>query len=132
LLVERLRRVVLERQCWFADSDSGSFLAHLLPLEVAFQRVKEQAIMGDAVPVKDLLLLLSSDAVVLVKEVEEGTLGLLQRSISSRLEVSQVREDTLLELLRVLDRSAESLESEGQASNNICTRNVEEVVPENA
>ncbi|KAI6755136.1 hypothetical protein HG531_004242 [Fusarium graminearum] len=118
---------------WLVEPfNSGGFLAHLLSLEVAFQRVKEQAIMGDAVPVKDFLLLLSSDAVVLVKEVEEGALGLLQRSISSRLEVPQVREDTLLEFLRVLDRSAESLESEGQASHDVGARNVEEVVPENA
>ena len=88
--------------------------------------------MGDTVPVKDLLLLLSANAVVLVEEVKEGALGLLQRSISARLEVSQVRKDTFLELLGVLDRSAKGLETEGQASHNVCARNVEKVVPENA
>jgi hypothetical protein len=73
----------LERECGLADGDSGGFLTHLLALQVALQRVKEEAIMWHAVPVEDLLLLLGSDAVVLVEEVKEGALGLFQRGIGS-------------------------------------------------
>lgn len=68
--------------------------------------------MWYAVPVKDLLLLLRTNAVVLVQKIQKGTLGLFERSISTRLEVSQVREDALLELLRVLDRPTKGLEAE--------------------
>lgn len=77
--------------------------------------------MRYAVPVEDLLLLLSADAVVLVQEVEEGAFRLFQRSVSARLEVSQVREDALFKLLRVLDRATKCLEAERQASYNVCT-----------
>lgn len=129
LLIERLRRVVLKRQSRFADSNGGGFLAHLLTLKIAFQRVKKQTVVWDTVPVKDLLLLLCSDAVVLVEKVEEGALWLLQRSVGSRLEISQVGEDALLKLLGVFDRTAKSLESERQASHDICTRNVKKIVP---
>lgn len=85
--------------------------------------------MRHAVPVKDLLLLLGADAVVLVQEVEERTFRLFQRSVSARLEVSQIREDALFKLLRVLDRTAKGLKAEGQASYNVGARNVEEVAP---
>lgn len=85
--------------------------------------------MGDAIPVEDLLLLLGPDAVVLVEEVEERALGLFEGRISSGLEVSQVGEDTLFELFRVLDGSTKSLEAESQASDNIGTGDVEEVIP---
>lgn len=46
--------------------------------------------MWHAVPVEYLLLLLRSDAVVLVHEVEEWTLWLLKRCIGARLEVAQI------------------------------------------
>ena len=85
--------------------------------------------MGDAVPVEYLLLLLRSDAVVLVEEVKEWTLGLLERGIGARFEVSQIREDALFEFLRVFDRAAEGLESKRQASHNVSAGDVEEVVP---
>ena len=85
--------------------------------------------MRYAVPVKDLLLLLGADAVVLVQKVEERTFRLFQRSVSARLEVSQIREDALFKLLRVLDRTTERLEAERQASYNVGTGNVEEVAP---
>lgn len=85
--------------------------------------------MRHAVPVKNLLLLLCANAVVLVQEVEEGAFRLFQRSISARLEVSQIREDALFELLRVLDRTTEGLEAEGQTSYNVGARDVEEVAP---
>ena len=55
--------------------------------------------MWHAIPVEDLLLLLCSNAVVLVQEIQEATLWLFERGISARLQVSQVRKDTLLELL---------------------------------
>lgn len=86
--------------------------------------------MWHAVPVEHLLLLLSSDAVVLVQEVEEWALGLFQRSVCSGLQVSQVGEDTLFKLLGVLDRSAKSLESEGETSYDVCSGDVEKIVPQ--
>ena len=69
--------------------------------------------MRHAVPVEDLLLLLCSYAVVLVQEVEESALGFFERGIGTRLQVSQIGEDALLELLRVLHWTSECLESEG-------------------
>lgn len=112
LLIERLRRVVLEGERRLANANGGGFLAHLLALQIPLEGVKEEAIMGHAVPIEDLLLLLGSDAVVLIEEVEKGALGLFQRGIGTRLEISQIGEDTLLKLLRVLDRTAKGLESE--------------------
>lgn len=55
--------------------------------------------MRHAVPIKDLLLFLGSDAVVLVKEIEERALRFFQRSIGPSLQVSQVGKDTFLEFL---------------------------------
>ncbi len=85
--------------------------------------------MWYAVPIKNFLLLLCSNAVVLVKEIKESTLGLFQGGVGARLQVSQVGEDTLLEFLRVLHGSAEGLESKGKASYNIRAGDVKEVVP---
>lgn len=85
--------------------------------------------MGHAIPIEHFLLLLGADAVVLVKKVEKGALGLLQGGIGPGLEISQIREDSLLELLGVLDRTAKGLEPERQASNNVGTRDVKEIVP---
>jgi len=90
LLEERLRRVKFEGQSWLADCDGRRLLAHLLPLEIALEGVQEQTVMRDAVPVEDFLLLLSSNAVVLVEEVEERALWLFKRSIGAGLEVSQI------------------------------------------
>ena len=73
-----------------ANSDCGSLLAHLFSLEVALESVEEESVVGYAVPIEDFLLLLRANAVVLVKEVKELTLGLLQGCIGSRLEVSQI------------------------------------------
>ena len=50
LLVQALRRVVLERQGRLADGDGGGFLAHLLALQVTLESVEEQTIMRDAEP----------------------------------------------------------------------------------
>jgi hypothetical protein len=69
LLEQRLARVKLERESRLADGHCCSLLAHLLALQVAFQGVEEQTVVRYAVPVKDLLLLLGADAVVLVQEV---------------------------------------------------------------
>jgi hypothetical protein len=55
--------------------------------------------MRHTVPIEDLLLLLSSDAIVLVKEIEERAFRLLERSIGPSLQVSQIRKDALLEFL---------------------------------
>ena len=85
--------------------------------------------MRDAVPVEHLLLLLRSDAIVLIHEVEEWALWLLERCIGARLEVAQIREDAFLELLRILHRTSEGLESEGETSHDICTGDMKQVVP---
>lgn len=85
LLVERLRRVVLEGERRLADGDGGGLLAHLFSLEVTLQSVEEKAVMGNAIPVKDFLLLLGTNAVVLVEEVEELALGLFERGIGAGL-----------------------------------------------
>jgi len=112
LLEQRLGRIEFERQGRFADGHGGRLLSHLLPLQVALERIEEQAIVRYAVPVEDLLLLLCSNAVVLVEEIKEGRLGLLERGIGARLQIPQVRKDTLFELLGVLNWAAESLKSE--------------------
>ena len=85
--------------------------------------------MRNAVPVEDLLLLLSSNAIVLVQEIEERTLGLFQRSICTRFEVSQVGKYAFFKLLGVLHWATKGLEAKGEASNDIGARNVEKVVP---
>lgn len=66
LLKEGLRRVELEGKGGLADSHGGGLLSHLLALQVALERVEEKTVVGNAVPVEDLLLLLCADAVVLV------------------------------------------------------------------
>ena len=85
--------------------------------------------MWHAIPVEHLLLLLRSDAIVLVHKVEEWTLGFLERCIGARLEVAQIREDALLKLFRILNRASEGLETEGETSHDIRTGDVKEVVP---
>ena len=55
--------------------------------------------MWYAVPVEYLLLLLRSDAIVLVHEVQERTFWLLERCIGARLEIAQIRKDALFEFL---------------------------------
>ena len=90
LLIQRLGRVKFEGHGRLADGEGGSLLAHLLPLQVPFQRIEKQSIVGHAVPVKNLLLLLCPDAVVLVEEIEERALGLFERGVGAGLEVSQV------------------------------------------
>ena len=75
--------------------------------------------MWHAVPVEDLLLFLCSYAIILVQEIQERAFRLFQRCIGTRLEVSQIGENTLFEFLLVFDRSAESLEAKRQASDNV-------------
>lgn len=85
--------------------------------------------MWHTVPIEHLLLFLRSYTIVLVHEVEEGALRLLEGGIGARLQVAQIRKDALLEFLRILDWSPESLEPEGEASDNVCTGDVKEIVP---
>ena len=85
--------------------------------------------MWHTIPVEYLLLLLRPDAIVLVHEVEEWALGFLERCVGAGLEVAQIREDALLKLFRVLDRTSEGLESEGETSYDICAGDVKQVVP---
>lgn len=90
LLKERSRAIILEAQSWLTFSGGSDFLALLLSLEVALQRIEEESIMGYAVPVEDLLFLLGPDAVVLVEKVEEGALWLFQGCVGAGFEVTQV------------------------------------------
>jgi hypothetical protein len=85
--------------------------------------------MWHAVPVKDLLLLLRSDAVVLVEEVKERALWLLEGRVVAGFEVSQIGKDALLEFLGVFDGTSKSVEAEGETSNNVGARDVEEATP---
>ena len=85
--------------------------------------------MWHAIPVKDLLLLLCSDTVVLVHKVEEWALRFLERCIGARLKVAQIREDALLELFGILNWASEGLKPEGETSYDIRTGDVKQVVP---
>ena len=85
--------------------------------------------MWHAVPIKDLLLLLCADTVVLVQEIEESALWFFEGGISAALQVSQIGENALLELFRVLDWSPKRLKSERKASDDICSGDVKEIVP---
>jgi hypothetical protein len=129
LLKERLRRVEFERQGRFTDRHGRCLLSHLLTLEISLKSIKEESIMGDTIPVKDFLLLLRPNAIVLVQEVKETTLWLFQGGISARFQVSQIRKDTLLEFLRVLHGATKCLESKRKTSDNIRARNVKEIIP---
>jgi hypothetical protein len=132
LLIQGLGRIKFERQGRLANGNRSGLLVHLLAFEVSLKRIQEQPVMRHAIPVENLLLLLGTDAVVLVQEVQERTLGLLQGRIGPGLEISQVRENALLKFLGVLDRAAKGLESEGEASHDIGSGNVEEVAPRTA
>ena len=85
--------------------------------------------MRYTVPVEDFLLLLRSNAIVLVKEVKERTFRLLQRGIGAGFQVTQVRENAFLEFLRVFHGPAEGLESKGETSHDVGSRNVKEIIP---
>ena len=75
------------------------------------------------------MLLLCSNAIVLVQEIQKGALGFLQRSIRAGFQISKVREDTFFKLLRVLHGTTESLESKRKASHDVGTRYMEQVIP---
>jgi hypothetical protein len=105
-------------------------LSHLLTLEVALKSIEEESIVWYAVPVEYLLLLLCPNAVVLVQEIQETTLGLFEGGIGAGLEISQIREDSLLKLLGVLYWTPKCLETKGKTSYNIGTRDVKKIVPE--
>jgi len=90
LFEERLRRVKLKGQSRFVNGHGRGFLIHLLALEISLERVQKEPIVRHAVPIKDLLLLLSANAVVLIQEVQEGAFGFLERSVSSRFEIAKI------------------------------------------
>lgn len=129
LVKERLRCVVLKRQRGLVDGLGGGLLAGLFALQVALECIEEETVVWHAVPVKDLLLLLRADAVVLVEEVKKGALWLLERSIIAGLEVAQVGEDAFLKLLGVLDWATKGLEAKGKAADNVGAGDVEEGIP---
>lgn len=85
--------------------------------------------MRDTVPVKDFLLLLCANAVVLVQEIKKRALWLLERGVCAGFEITKVGKDAFFEFLGILDRSAKSLEAESQTSDNISAGNVKEIIP---
>lgn len=85
--------------------------------------------MGNAVPVEHLLFFLRANAVVFVQKVQECALGLLESRIGAGFEISQVGEDALFKFLGVLHGTAKRLESESETTNDVGTRNVEEIAP---
>lgn len=86
--------------------------------------------MGNAVPEEDLLLLLCADAIVLVEEVEEGALWFFQGCVVAGLEVTEIREDALFKLFRVLHGATKSVEAESEAANNVRAGDVKKTPPE--
>lgn len=82
LLKQRLARVPAKAQSRLPHSFCCALLAELLALEIPIERVEEEAIVGYREPVKYLLLLLRSNAVVLEEELEE--FGLQQVSSALR------------------------------------------------
>jgi hypothetical protein len=129
LLIERLGRVEFKGPSRLGNSHCSRLLAHLFSLQIALQRVQEQAVVGDAIPVENLLLFLGPDAVVFVQEIQKRALGFFERGIGAGFEVAQVGEDSFFEFLRVLDGAAKRLEAKGQTPNDIGTRDMEEVAP---
>ena len=59
-------------------------------------------------------------------------LGLFQSGIQTRLEVSKVTEDALLELLHVSDGSPKGFESKDQGANDVCSSDMICARPEDA
>ena len=84
----------------------------------------------ECIPVKDLLLLLRTDALVLEQQIQERAFGFLQARVDARLEIPQIGEDALLELLHVAHRATERLEAKHQRPNDIGTGDVVEAAPE--
>lgn len=104
-------------------------MAGLFSLQVTLKCVEEETVVWDAVPVKNFLLFLRADAIVLVEKVEEGALGLLERCIIASFQVSKIRKDAFFEFLRVLDGTTESLKTKGKTPDNVSTGDVKEIVP---
>jgi hypothetical protein len=97
LIVKGSLGVVCERYRRFASDDSGGFLSHLLPLQIALKGIKEEPVMRNrvpgkglindrredvemAVPVEDLLFLLSAYALILEQKIQERRLRKCIRS----------------------------------------------------
>lgn len=59
-----------------------------LPLQIPLEGVHEEIVMGDAVPVKDLLLLLRPDASVAVEKLEKGAPRLLEDGVGAGFEIA--------------------------------------------
>ena len=85
--------------------------------------------MRYAVPVEHLLLLLRPYAIVLVHEIEERTLWFFEGGIGARFQIAQIRKYALLKLLGILHGPSEGLKSEREASDNVCSRDMKEIIP---
>lgn len=81
-------------------------------------------------PIEDLLFLLSSNAVVFIKEIKELGFRFFQRGVGSRLEISEVGENSLFKLFGVCDGSAKGKKPICQRANYICSCDMEKIIPE--
>jgi len=54
-------------------------MAHFLALEITIEGIKEKTVVWNGVPVKNLLFLLSADALVLEEKIKEGRLCMAER-----------------------------------------------------
>jgi len=164
LVIESTLWIVCEGEGGFANDVGGRGVAYFLALEISVEGIKEKTVVRDGVPVKNLLFLLSADALVLEEEIKEerlcmaekkkkkietkgAYLGFLERGIIARLEVTEVAEDTLLELFHILDRTAEclgldeedvggerderaDLETKDKGTDDVCASDVVKTIPE--
>lgn len=64
------------------------------------------------------------------ERIETRHLWFLEASVSTRLEVSEIAEDTLFELFHVSDGATESLKAEDECSDDICAGDVIKTAPE--
>ena len=85
--------------------------------------------MRDGEPIEYLLLLLGSDAVVFIEEVEKLGLRFFQRSVSARFQISQIRKDALFELFGVDDGTAKRLKAICQGPYDIGAGDMKEIIP---
>jgi hypothetical protein len=85
--------------------------------------------MWHTIPIENLLLFLRSDTIVLIEKIKEWAFWFFECRICSSLKISEIRKNTLFELLRIFDGTSECLKPKSEAPNNIGTRNVKKIVP---
>ena len=79
MVIESALWIVCEGEGGFANDVGGRGMAYFLALEISIEGIKEKAVVWDGVPVKNLLFLLSADALVLEEEVKEQGLCMAEK-----------------------------------------------------